>query len=127
MYSNLSNLRQHVRLIHNPQTVACPLCSKPFKTKLYLKRHLISFHELVCTNPTGANNNSNGGGNNNTPTTQSQQVKTDFYPPPPQVYLGQGTDSNANGAFEGNETFAAKSFVESTNNTLPLKENKQGE
>ncbi|KAJ9587680.1 hypothetical protein L9F63_018896, partial [Diploptera punctata] len=50
MYSNLSNLRQHVRLIHNPQTVACPLCNKPFKTKLYLKRHLMSFHELLCTN-----------------------------------------------------------------------------
>ncbi|XP_063225303.1 zinc finger protein 131-like isoform X2 [Bacillus rossius redtenbacheri] len=49
MYSNLSNLRQHVRLIHNPQTVACPLCSKPFKTKLYLKRHLMSFHELACS------------------------------------------------------------------------------
>ncbi|KAK7870043.1 hypothetical protein R5R35_011999 [Gryllus longicercus] len=51
MYSNLSNLRQHLRLIHNPQTVSCPLCSKPFKTKLYLKRHLMSFHELVCTTP----------------------------------------------------------------------------
>jgi hypothetical protein len=46
MYSNLSNLRQHIRLIHNPQSVTCPLCSKPFKTKLYLKRHLVSFHEL---------------------------------------------------------------------------------
>ncbi|XP_058803336.1 protein abrupt-like isoform X2 [Phymastichus coffea] len=46
MYSNLSNLRQHIRLIHNPQSVTCPLCSKPFKTKLYLKRHLVSFHDL---------------------------------------------------------------------------------
>lgn len=46
MYSNLSNLRQHMRLIHNPQSVTCPLCNKPFKTKLYLKRHLVSFHEL---------------------------------------------------------------------------------
>ncbi|XP_014232393.1 zinc finger and BTB domain-containing protein 14-like isoform X1 [Trichogramma pretiosum] len=47
MYSNLSNLRQHIRLIHNPQSVTCPLCSKPFKTKLYLKRHLVSFHEIT--------------------------------------------------------------------------------
>ncbi|CAK9822033.1 hypothetical protein ANTRET_LOCUS647 [Anthophora retusa] len=46
MYSNLSNLRQHMRLIHNPQSVTCPLCNKPFKTELYLKRHLVSFHEL---------------------------------------------------------------------------------
>lgn len=46
IYSNLSNLRQHMRLIHNPQSVTCPLCNKPFKTKLYLKRHLVSFHDL---------------------------------------------------------------------------------
>ncbi|PNF24893.1 Longitudinals lacking protein-like, partial [Cryptotermes secundus] len=76
MYSNLSNLRQHVRLIHNPQTVACPLCSKPFKTKLYLKRHLMSFHELLCGNlgPGGVQGGSKQGG--------------EFYPPPPQVFLG---------------------------------------
>ncbi|CAH0395024.1 unnamed protein product [Bemisia tabaci] len=47
VYSNLSNLRQHIRLIHNPECVTCPLCSKTFKNKLYLKRHLISFHELA--------------------------------------------------------------------------------
>lgn len=35
-----------MRLIHNPQSVTCPLCNKPFKTKLYLKRHLVSFHDL---------------------------------------------------------------------------------
>ncbi|XP_074094183.1 uncharacterized protein LOC141524291 isoform X1 [Cotesia typhae] len=46
MYSNLSNLRQHMRLIHNPQSVTCPICSKSFKTKLYLKRHLVSFHDI---------------------------------------------------------------------------------
>ncbi|XP_063973175.1 protein abrupt-like isoform X2 [Diachasmimorpha longicaudata] len=46
MYSNLSNLRQHMRLIHNPQSVTCPICSKSFKTKLYLKRHLVSFHDV---------------------------------------------------------------------------------
>ncbi|XP_069689127.1 uncharacterized protein [Periplaneta americana] len=72
MYSNLSNLRQHVRLIHNPQTVACPLCSKPFKTKLYLKRHLMSFHEILC------GNNGQGG----------SKQGAEFYPPPPQVFLG---------------------------------------
>ncbi|PSN46664.1 hypothetical protein C0J52_06368 [Blattella germanica] len=80
MYSNLSNLRQHVRLIHNPQTVACPLCSKPFKTKLYLKRHLMSFHELLCTN--------NGPGG---PQMVPKQNTAEFYPPPPQVYLGSHT------------------------------------
>jgi len=76
MYSNLSNLRQHVRLIHNPQTVACPICSKPFKTKLYLKRHLMSFHEIFCGNlgPGGVQGGSKQGG--------------EFYPPPPQVFLG---------------------------------------
>ncbi|XP_078034365.1 uncharacterized protein LOC144469327 isoform X4 [Augochlora pura] len=49
MYSNLSNLRQHMRLIHNPQSVTCPLCKKQFKTELYLKRHLVSFHDLGIT------------------------------------------------------------------------------
>lgn len=34
-----------MRLIHNPTSVTCPLCSKPFKTELYLKRHLVGFHE----------------------------------------------------------------------------------
>lgn len=44
LYSNLSNLRQHLRLIHNPTIVTCKLCSKPFKTDLYLRRHLSSYH-----------------------------------------------------------------------------------
>lgn len=35
-----------MRLIHNPQSVTCPICSKSFKTKLYLKRHLVSFHDV---------------------------------------------------------------------------------
>ncbi|XP_039292185.1 protein abrupt [Nilaparvata lugens] len=47
IYSNISNLRQHIRLIHYPECIACPLCFKPFKNKLYLKRHLISYHELL--------------------------------------------------------------------------------
>lgn len=47
VYSNISNLRQHIRLIHYPECITCPLCLKPFKNKLYLKRHLLSYHELV--------------------------------------------------------------------------------
>ncbi|EEB10628.1 hypothetical protein Phum_PHUM053540 [Pediculus humanus corporis] len=41
VYSNLSNLRQHMKLIHNPTLVTCKLCYKTFKTDLYLRRHLI--------------------------------------------------------------------------------------
>lgn len=44
VYSNRSNLKQHISLIHSPESVACPICQKPFKTKLYLRRHLKSFH-----------------------------------------------------------------------------------
>ncbi|KAE8753029.1 BTB domain-containing protein (variant) [Frankliniella occidentalis] len=51
MYSNLSNLRQHMRLIHIPQSVECPLCSRSFKTKLYLRRHLLSYHEMLSKQP----------------------------------------------------------------------------
>lgn len=43
-YSNLSNLRQHVRLIHRSQPVACPQCARCFKTPLYLRRHTLSQH-----------------------------------------------------------------------------------
>lgn len=28
VYSNVSNLRQHMRLIHNPTAVICPICQK---------------------------------------------------------------------------------------------------
>lgn len=42
VYSNLSNLRQHIRLIHNPTHVRCPICNKTFKSSLYLKRHLVT-------------------------------------------------------------------------------------
>lgn len=45
IYSNISNLRQHIRLIHYPEYITCPLCHKPFKNKLYLRRHLLSYHE----------------------------------------------------------------------------------
>ncbi|KAI5719655.1 hypothetical protein M8J76_013020 [Diaphorina citri] len=44
-YSNSSNLKQHIRLIHLPGILFCPLCQKCFKNKLYLRRHVISFHE----------------------------------------------------------------------------------
>ncbi|KAJ3642433.1 hypothetical protein Zmor_025222 [Zophobas morio] len=50
VYSNLSNLRQHMKLIHYPTYVQCPICKKPFKTDLYLRRHIMSSHE-------GANRN----------------------------------------------------------------------
>ncbi|RZB84917.1 zinc finger and BTB domain-containing protein 12, partial [Asbolus verrucosus] len=42
VYSNLSNLRQHMKLIHYPTYVQCPVCKKPFKTDLYLRRHIMS-------------------------------------------------------------------------------------
>lgn len=44
VYSNLSNLRQHMKLIHYPTYVQCQLCKKSFKTDLYLRRHIISAH-----------------------------------------------------------------------------------
>ncbi|CAH1977059.1 unnamed protein product [Acanthoscelides obtectus] len=44
VYSNLSNLRQHMRLIHFPTYVRCHVCNKNFKTDLYLRRHIVSAH-----------------------------------------------------------------------------------
>uniref|UniRef100_A0A336MDE8 CSON013406 protein n=1 Tax=Culicoides sonorensis TaxID=179676 RepID=A0A336MDE8_CULSO len=44
VYSNVSNLRQHMRLIHNPAPVICPICKKHFSSNLYLKRHYSSIH-----------------------------------------------------------------------------------
>lgn len=44
LYSNVSNLRQHMRLIHNRTEVCCPLCQKNFNSQLYLKRHYTSVH-----------------------------------------------------------------------------------
>ncbi|XP_059056949.1 protein abrupt-like [Achroia grisella] len=43
-YSNASNLRQHVRLIHEAQPVACTTCGRSFKTPLYLRRHTLAQH-----------------------------------------------------------------------------------
>lgn len=47
VYSNVSNLRQHMRLIHNPTSVCCPLCQKSFTSDLYLKRHYLSMHGTI--------------------------------------------------------------------------------
>lgn len=56
VYSNISNLRQHIRLIHNPMSVNCPICNKTFNSNLYLKRHYLSMHNSSNSNsnvPTG--------------------------------------------------------------------------
>ncbi|XP_018335592.1 protein bric-a-brac 1-like isoform X4 [Agrilus planipennis] len=50
VYSNLSNLRQHMKLIHFPTYVECHVCRKTFKTDLYLRRHMISAHEMTSAN-----------------------------------------------------------------------------
>lgn len=44
VYSSVSNLRQHMRLIHNPTYVCCPICQKYFNTDLYLRRHISGIH-----------------------------------------------------------------------------------
>lgn len=64
VYSNVSNLRQHMRLIHNPTSVCCPLCQKSFTSDLYLKRHYLSMHGGALpvqptSNPQPNNTNSN--------------------------------------------------------------------
>lgn len=35
-----------MKLIHNPTLVTCKLCFKTFKTDLYLRRHLMGFHDI---------------------------------------------------------------------------------
>lgn len=45
-YSNASNLRQHVRLIHEAQPVVCATCGRSFKTPLYLRRHTLAQHPV---------------------------------------------------------------------------------
>lgn len=44
IYSNASNLKQHMRLIHNPAPVICPICKKHYSSNLYLKRHFNAVH-----------------------------------------------------------------------------------
>lgn len=68
VYSNVSNLRQHMRLIHNPQAVVCPICQKHFNSDLYLKRHFASIHQSSqgSESDSGAKNESTGSiGNTN--------------------------------------------------------------
>jgi hypothetical protein len=62
VYSNVSNLRQHMRLIHNPQAVVCPICQKHFNSDLYLKRHYASIHQTGQggTDTDGVKNESTG-------------------------------------------------------------------
>ncbi|XP_055710082.1 protein bric-a-brac 2-like isoform X2 [Phlebotomus papatasi] len=57
LYSNVSNLRQHMRLIHNPTAVVCNMCQKTFNSQLYLKRHISSVHGYAASGQAG------GGGN----------------------------------------------------------------
>ncbi|KPI91658.1 Protein bric-a-brac 2 [Papilio xuthus] len=49
-YSNASNLRQHVRLIHEAQPAVCDTCGRSFKTPLYLRRHMLAQHP-ACLKP----------------------------------------------------------------------------
>lgn len=48
IYSNNSNLKQHIVNVHTVQTefISCHICSKPFKTKQYLQIHLLSMHGI---------------------------------------------------------------------------------
>lgn len=52
-YSNLSNLRQHMRLVHFPTHPACDICQRRFKTDLYLKRHMHNSHDVFATHAYG--------------------------------------------------------------------------
>lgn len=73
-----------MRLIHIPQSVECPLCSRSFKTKLYLRRHLLSYHEMLSKQPSTTQPS----------TTTPQQQPSQLYispvasnmPPPSQPY-----------------------------------------
>uniref|UniRef100_A0A1B0C839 C2H2-type domain-containing protein n=1 Tax=Lutzomyia longipalpis TaxID=7200 RepID=A0A1B0C839_LUTLO len=53
LYSNVSNLRQHMRLIHNPTAVVCNMCQKTFNSQLYLKRHISSVHGYTANGQQG--------------------------------------------------------------------------
>lgn len=85
VYSNVSNLRQHMRLIHNPTSVICPLCQKSFTSDLYLKRHYLSMHgsaipTQAVTNPQQNNPNS---------TQQLQNSQSTSQQPPQQTQTQQ--------------------------------------
>lgn len=64
VYSNVSNLRQHMRLIHNPQAVVCPICQKHFNSDLYLKRHYASIHSLNSSETEGGEKEEGATGTN---------------------------------------------------------------
>lgn len=66
VYSNVSNLRQHMRLIHNPTAVCCPICQKHFNSDLYLKRHYASIHSINNAPASSNTENSNEMENKNT-------------------------------------------------------------
>lgn len=82
VYSNVSNLRQHMRLIHNPTSVCCPLCQKSFTSDLYLKRHYLSMHGAAIpaqtvTNPQQTHPNSSQQLQTSQPASQqAQQTQT---------------------------------------------------
>ncbi|XP_058839026.1 transcription factor GAGA-like isoform X2 [Topomyia yanbarensis] len=76
LYSNVSNLRQHMRLIHNPTAVCCPICQKHFNSELYLKRHYSSIHSI--------NPNSQGDGDIVDQKPPSTQLTTQQQQPPQQ-------------------------------------------
>jgi len=48
IYSNNSNLKQHIVNVHTVQTeyISCYVCNKQFKTKQYLQIHLLSMHGI---------------------------------------------------------------------------------
>lgn len=48
IYSNNSNLKQHIVNVHTVQTqyISCHVCGKQFKTKQYLQIHLLSMHGI---------------------------------------------------------------------------------
>lgn len=71
VYSNVSNLRQHMRLIHNPTSVCCPLCQKSFTSDLYLKRHYLSMHGSTVPTQTVSGTQSNNPNATQLQTTQS--------------------------------------------------------
>lgn len=66
-----------MKLIHYPTYVQCPICKKPFKTDLYLRRHIISSHEAQRYNFEGTHvdhritNNKDGGSYRNNRDSQS--------------------------------------------------------
>lgn len=72
VYSNVSNLRQHMRLIHNPTAVVCPICQKHFNSDLYLKRHYSSIHSINNTSGEGESGGENKPSTNNNATANNQ-------------------------------------------------------